>query len=477
MATLSLGEIAGAVGGQLFPDTRTPGSAAQERIAGYSIDSRSVRPGDLFFALVGPCNDGHRFVDEVVTRGAAALVVARDSGEFPGSPALVRVKDTTRALQDLGSYLRRRRRLKVIGITGSAGKTTAKEMTAAVVGERFRTHPSEGNLNNTYGLPLTLLRMPDETEAAVLEMGMSYQGEITRLVEIADPDIGVILNVLRVHLEHFGSLDRIARAKGELFRTMRHDSIAIFNADDAPTSKLGRSFRGERIPFGITSKAAAVRADRVELEGISGSRFQLWRGSEHAAVRLGMPGRHNIYNALAAASVGFSLGIAAEAIGRRLESVRPAAMRGVLYSLPNGVELLDDSYNSNPAAMKCLVELLRDLRPRGRRILVSGDMLELGSHGKKAHAQIGCSVAESGIDIFVAVGPLSALAADAARSAGGRIEVHHFTDSAVASPFVAGCARDGDLVVIKGSRGIAMERIVLAVREAAGSGSGTGGVV
>src|SRR6266704_6208452 len=250
MARLSLATIAKAVGGRLVLGRRPPEGGAEREIDGYSIDSRTVRPGDLFFAIVGPRMDGHDFVASALAKGAVAAVVAKGAAaKDKDAPALVRVKDTTRALQDLGAHARRARPLRVVGITGSAGKTTAKEMTAALLGRRFRVLKSEGNLNNTYGMPLMLLRLREEQEAAVLGMGMSYKGEIARLVEIADPDIGAILNVLRVHLEHFGSLEKIAAAKGELFRGMRRDAVAVYNADDRLVARLGRAFAGETVPY------------------------------------------------------------------------------------------------------------------------------------------------------------------------------------------------------------------------------------
>ncbi len=463
MATLRLGAIADALGGELTLGSTPPAGGAEHAVEGYSIDSRSVKRGDLFFALVGPQHDGHRFVGAALEGGAVAVIVGRGSGPFPEAPALIRVPDTTRALQDLGAHVRRVRPLKVVGITGSAGKTTAKELTAAVVAERYRAYRSEGNLNNTYGLPLSLLRMPDDREAAVLEMGMSYHGEITRLVEIGDPDVGVILNVLPVHLEHFGRLEKIAEAKGELFRTMREDAVAVYNADDPPTAKLGRAFAGRSIPYSVSSKSARIGADDITVEGLAGSRFTLRVGKETVRARIGIPGRHNIYNALAAAASGDALGIGAEAVARAIGSVQPVSMRGVLHRLKDGICLLDDTYNSNPPAMERVIEILVESQPRGRRVLVSGDMLELGSHGRKAHAHLGEQVAAAGIDLFVAVGPLSEQSAAAARSGGGAIEVHHFADSTTAADFVATALRAGDLIVVKGSRGTAMERVVRAV--------------
>src|SRR5881296_3458726 len=233
MPRLGLAEIARAARGKVILGARPPARGAEHEVEGYSIDSRTVKAGELFFAIVGPRLDGHEFVNAAMARGAVAAVVMRGrTRRYAEAPALIAVQDTTRALQDVAAHVRRARPLRVVGITGSAGKTTAKEMTAAVLGRRFRVLKSEGNLNNTYGLPLMLLRLGADHETAVLEMGMSYKGEIARLVEIADPDVGAILNVLRVHLEHFGTLDKIAEAKGELFRGMRKDAVAVYNADD-----------------------------------------------------------------------------------------------------------------------------------------------------------------------------------------------------------------------------------------------------
>jgi UDP-N-acetylmuramoyl-tripeptide--D-alanyl-D-alanine ligase len=494
VATLRLAEIAAATKGELAPGggaaggTKSGGAAAHgaalgdRRVDGYSIDTRSLRKGDLFVAIVGPRVDGHDFVGEAVRRGASAVVVARGGPQtWKDAPAIVKVKDSTRALQDLGAHVRRRRPLRVIGITGSAGKTTAKEMTAAVLGTRFRTHRSEGNLNNTYGLPLTLLRMADDCEASVLEMGMSYKGEIARLVEIADPDVGVILNVLRVHLEHFPSLDGIARAKGEMFAGLRRDAAAVYNADDPRVARLGRAFRGTTLSYGMVAKGCDVTARGVEPEGLGGVRFTLEHGREKTSVRLAIAGRHHVYNALAAAACGYACGIASDAIAAGLAAVKPAPMRGVLHRRADGTEILDDSYNSNPTAMERVIDLLQAAEPRGRRVLVAGDMLELGPYASRAHARIGALASKAGLDLFVAVGPLSEKAAEAARRPAGRggkspargqgrgsprgggPEVRHFDTSDEAGAWLKDAVRPGDLVLVKGSRGMKMERVVQAL--------------
>ena len=479
MARLSLASIARAVSGEVVLGTRPPRAGAEHEVDGYGIDSRTVKAGELFFAIVGPRFDGHEFVKAAVGRGAVAAVVAKGTAAtYPDAPALVRVKDTTRALQDLGAHVRRLRPLRVVGITGSAGKTTAKEMTAAVLGQRFKVLKSEGNLNNTYGLPLVLLRLQEDHEVAVLEMGMSYQGEITRLVEIADPDAGAILNVLRVHLEHFGSLEKIAQAKGELFAGMRRDATAVFNADDRLVARLGAAFKGPKIPYGVVARKARVRAEAIEVEGLAGSRFILRTDGGSVPVRLSLPGRHNVFNALAAASLGLAMGLECEPIRRGLEAVRPASMRGVLHRLASGAEILDDSYNSNPAAMERAIESLQAASPRGRRVLVSGDMLELGPYEVQAHARLGRQVAEAGIDLFVAVGPLSRRAADSARAAGAR-DVKHVPDSEAAADLVTSAVQPGDLILVKGSRGMRMERVVQALlkrdAQAATDGADRGG--
>jgi UDP-N-acetylmuramoyl-tripeptide--D-alanyl-D-alanine ligase len=474
MARLTLDEVGRATGGRVTLGAQAQASGLQTPIEGYSIDSRTLSAGDLFFAIVGPRVDGHDFVEDAVRKEASAVVVAKGGPQrWPGAKAIVRVSDTTRALQDLGAHVRRRRPLKVVGITGSAGKTTAKEMTHAVLETRLRTHRSEGNLNNAWGLPLTLLRMSDGCEASVLEMGMSYAGEIARLVAIADPDVGVILNVLPVHLEHFGSLDGIARAKGELFAGLRRDAVAVYNADDARVARLGRAFEGETIPYGLTARRVEVTASSVVSKGIAGTHFTLRRGSERAKVTLRLAGRQHVYNALAAAAAGFACGLDAKSIARGLGRVRPAAMRGEVHRTPKGVVIVDESYNSNPAAMERALELLADTRPRGRRILAMGDMLELGPSAARAHATLGRLAARSGIDLMVAVGPLSRHAADAASAAGrstGRTRrgakspaVHPFDDSESAARFLLSEARRGDLVLVKGSRGMKMERVVRAL--------------
>jgi len=430
-------------------------------VESYSIDTRTLKPGDLFFALMGPNHDAHRFVPEAIRNGAAAVVISRGrAGDFPGA-AVLRVQDTTRALQDLGGWVRRRQPVRVLGITGSTGKTTTKEMTAAVMEEAMPTLKSAGNLNNTFGLPLCLLELEPRHRAAVLEMGMSYAGELTKLAAIADPDVGVLTNVYPVHLEHFLSVEAIADAKGELFRGMRDDAVAVYNADDPEATRVVLPFPGRKIGFGFSEKAE-VRATRLDSLPSGSTRFRLSGAGEDLEPEIPFPGRHHVANALAAAAAAHAAGADGTAILRGLAKTKPLPMRGALLRMKGDVRVLDETYNSNPIALARTLETLSRM-PAARKVVAAGDMLELGPAGEEAHRAMGEEVARSGAALFVAVGDLSKHAAESARAA-GLAEVRHFPDSAAAAAWTAAALRPGDLVLVKGSRGMAMERIVEAIR-------------
>jgi UDP-N-acetylmuramoyl-tripeptide--D-alanyl-D-alanine ligase len=464
MARLSLAEAARGTEGVLLRGD--PGTT----VGSYSIDTRTLKRGDLFFALAGPNHDAHRFVPEALGKGAAGVVISRGRvTDFPGDAAIIRVPDTTRALQDLGRWIRHRQAVKVIGITGSTGKTTTKEMTAAVMEEAMPTLKSRGNLNNTFGLPLCLLEMEPAHQAAVLEMGMSYPGELKLLASIADPDVGVLTNVYPVHLEHFPSLAAIADAKGELFRGMREDATAVYNADDAEATRVALLFPGRKIGFGFTERAE-VRAAELRHETPGSTRFRLIGAGADLDVEIAFPGRHHVANSLAAAAAAHAAGAGPEAIRRGLARTRPLPMRGALLRLRGPVQILDETYNSNPRAMERALETLAAM-PASRKIVAAGDMLELGPSEAEAHRALGENVAQSGAALFVAVGPLSRLAAESARAAGVP-EVRHFHDSAAAAAWTAGAVRPGDLILVKGSRGIAMERVVEALRTSLGAEEG-----
>ncbi|MCI0567000.1 MAG: UDP-N-acetylmuramoyl-tripeptide--D-alanyl-D-alanine ligase [Acidobacteria bacterium] len=432
----------------------------------FSIDTRTLKPGDVFFALVGANHDAHRFVPEAIRKGAKVVVISRGrSGDFPGEAAVLRVADTTRALQDLACWVRHQQEVKVLGITGSSGKTTTKEMAAAIMEDAMPTLKSSGNLNNTYGLPLCLLGLESTHRAAVLEMGMSYPGELTKLAAIADPDVGVLINVHPVHLEHFPSVSAIADAKGELFRGMRQDAVAVYNADDSQSTRVALPFPGKKIGFGF-GEGVSVRAVDLRPTQSGGTAFEITFDGGRLPVEIHFPGRHHVANALAAAAGSWACGVRGNSIQSGLSRVRPLPMRGAMLRFSGELRVLDETYNSNPKAMERTLETLAAI-PARRKVVVSGDMLELGPAGVQAHRLLGEQVAGAGAALFVAVGPLSKLAAESARAAGMQA-VQHFPDSSAAADYLVPGLADGDLILVKGSRGMVMERIVDAIRASRG---------
>ncbi|MGD8377222.1 MAG: UDP-N-acetylmuramoyl-tripeptide--D-alanyl-D-alanine ligase [Acidobacteriota bacterium] len=462
MVELTLAGAASAMGGRLT------GNGGDVVPSGYSIDSRTLRRGDLFFALVGPNHDGHRFAGAAADAGACALVADREM-DLP--VPVLQVADTTRGLQDLASHVRRRPDLKVVGITGSAGKTTAKEMTYAVVSGLSPAYRSQGNLNNLYGLPLSLLRMPASTHVAVLEMGMSYAGELRRLTRIARPDVGVLLNVGRAHLQNFVSVQEIAQAKAELFEEMGSGGTGIFNADDELVRRVADRFSGFTFTFAI-DRDADLRATRVTPEGFAGTRFRVVHGNAGIEGRIPFLGVHHVYNALAALAVGYMLGGDLAGMMESLEQIAPLPGRGERLQLPGDIRLIDDTYNSNPAALRRAIGALVAAAPAGsRRVLVTGDMLELGDHGPAAHQEAGRHAAEARLEVVVAVGPLSEQTAESAGE-GGVATVVHLPDSEEAAAAVADLVRPGDTVLVKGSRGMRMERVVQALQVRAAGAQG-----
>jgi len=461
----TLESIAAIMGGAL--------SGAGEQIpSGCSIDSRTLQPGELFFAIVGPHHDGHRFAQAAVAAGACGLVVsnmdsrpdAAGAARRAGIP-LITVSDTLRGLQDLAAHIRRAHPVKVIGITGSAGKTTTKEMTRHVLEGAFRVHASRGNLNNLYGCPLSLTELTAQHQACVLELGMSTHGELTRLAEIADPDIGILTNVSGAHLANFTSLSDYADAKAELFAGMRDNTTGIFNNDDDQCRRILSGYRGYAVTCGM-DRPSDLTASDYRLDGLEGSTFEVRHArngsSRRVQVRMRFAGRHHVYNALMAIAAAYMLGMDLEAAAARLADLSPLGMRGRVLKLKGGLRVLDDSYNSNPGAMRFALQLLREAgQTGGRRVLVFGDMLELGSAGMEAHRELGEAIAAAGVDLAVGVGKLAGVALGALEQAphGGAAR-HHFESSQEAAEWMAGAARPGDLILVKGSRGIALEKVV-----------------
>jgi UDP-N-acetylmuramoyl-tripeptide--D-alanyl-D-alanine ligase len=454
----------------------TPPSAdSVARLAGVSIDSRSIQPGELFVAIRGPRFDGHDFVAAAFGRGAAAAVVdARRAAEYPEEirDRLLAAEDTLRTLQDLArAYCDGWRKAnpgrRMAAVTGSAGKTTTKEILAALLATRFRVLKSEGNLNNEYGLPLTLFRLTDEHDAAVVELGMSHRGELARLAEIAQPDVGVVTNVAPVHLEFFSSVDEIALAKRELIEGLGGaEPVAVLNAADPRVAKFGEGFRGRVLRYGL-SETAEFRAENVEDRGMEGSAFDYESPEELTRLRLPLAGRHNVLNALAALTAASEWGITAAIAKKALPELQPSSMRGEFLKFALGFAVINDCYNSNPVALERMIDLLAATPGYRRRILVAGEMRELGPASGELHERTGKYAASNGeIDWIFGV------AGDAERIVQGAIEAGHpaeqtqmFASSEEAAQKLAEFIAPGDLILIKGSRGVHMESIAVRLRE------------
>jgi UDP-N-acetylmuramoyl-tripeptide--D-alanyl-D-alanine ligase len=477
----TLAEVAGALG------VAAPmGLDPLARVAGISIDSRSIRAGELFFAIHGPRHDGHTFVDGALARGALAVVVARERmGGFPAATRekLLGVADTTAALGELARAVRRRWGRRVAGITGSVGKTTTKEILAALLGARFRVLKSEGNLNNEYGLPLMLSQLEETHEAAVLEMGMSRAGELARLAKIAEPDVAVVTRVAPVHLEFFSSLDEIAAAKRELIEGLTgKESVAVLNADDPFVAGFRTAAPGRVVTFGAASPAD-FRAEAIEDHGALGSAFQFVSPTERARLEIPLAGRHAVTNALAALAAASVWGVGAAEAKRVFPQLRPARMRGEVLRFDDGFALINDCYNSSPVALAAMIDLLASTPGYRRRILAAGEMLELGNTSPMLHREAGRLAAGTGkIDWIVGVqGNAQEIVLGAIAEGHSEKQARFFPSSEEAAKFIPGLVQPGDLLLVKGSRGVKMERIVEAllagrapvdVREDAGDAAG-----
>jgi UDP-N-acetylmuramoyl-tripeptide--D-alanyl-D-alanine ligase len=458
----TLAEVAGALGA-----TAPPGIDPVARLAGVSIDSRTLRAGELFIAIHGPRHDGHAFVLAAFDAGARAAVVARERApEYPEAirRKLLVVERPLAALQQLAQAVRRRWGRRMAAVTGSTGKTTTKEILAGLLSARFRVLKSEGNLNNEYGLPLSLLRLEPEHDAAVMELGMSRRGELARLAAIGEPDVGVVTNVAPVHLEFFSSVDEIALAKRELIEGLAGaDPVAVLNADDARVARFAENFRGRVLAFGVEAHAD-VRAENIVVRGPHGSAFDCQTPAWRARLELPLPGLHNVRNALAAVAAASVWGITAEEVQRALLQVKPAAMRGEVLHLGPGVTVINDCYNSNPVALAAAVDLLAVATDVTRRILVAGEMLELGPASAELHRNAGAYAARKVDWIFGVQGHAAEVVAGAKAAGHDAGRARFFDDAAQAAEYLAAFAERGDLLLVKGSRGVKMERIVEALQ-------------
>ena len=444
---LSLSRIAEFIAATVDSDPR---AIAQ----GYSIDSRTVQPGELFFAVKGERLDGHDYVEAALRRGAAAAVIRKDQlARYRDPKGLLAVDDTLVALQTLATAVRKLWGKTAIGITGSMGKTTTKEAVAHLLSTRYRVHRTKGNFNNHFGLPLGLLTLEPEYDLAVVEMGMSHAGEIAALAHIALPSQGVVTNVAPVHLEYFESIAGIARAKYELIEALPGSGTAFLNADDEYVSQFGRDFKGKVVLFGL-KPIADVRAERIEAAGTEGTRFDLIFAGMRQTVHSPLLGQHNIYNVLAAAAVAMEHGITPSQVAEALPTLTPADKRGEVVHLGN-ITAINDCYNCNPQALNAMVDTLASMGAK-RRIVVAGEMLELGPEGEELHRQCGEHIAKRAIDVLLGVRGSAEAMVDAARKAGIRAEFVATPEEA--GEWLAREARDGDLVLLKASRGVKLEK-------------------
>jgi UDP-N-acetylmuramoyl-tripeptide--D-alanyl-D-alanine ligase len=430
------------------------GKFSDDVASGYSIDSRTVGPGELFFAVKGERLDGHDFVEQALEKGAAAAVLRKDQiSRYVATERLLSVEDTLVALQTLATAVRKLWGKPLIAVTGSAGKTTTKDAIAHVLSTRFRVLKSEGNFNNHFGLPLMLLKLEPEHDVAVIEMGMSHAGEIRALAKIAQPEVGVVTNVAPVHLEFFDSLAGIARAKYELVESLPPNGVAVLNADDEYVSQFGRGFKGKVVMYGMRAMAD-VRAEKIQSQGQEGVEFDVVIGSVRERAKLPLVGGHNVLNALAAVAVGLERGLKPSEVVTALATLVAADKRGQVLQVGN-ITVINDCYNSNPKALEAMVDALAAMRAK-RRIVVAGEMLELGSAGEDMHRQAGRHIAEKKIDFLVGVRGLAQMMTDGALQVGTRAEFVATPEEA--GEWLARETRDGDVVLLKASRGVKLEK-------------------
>ena len=437
---------------------RGPADAAFRRTV---TDSREVEPGDLFFALHGAHHDGHDFAGEAIAGGAAGLVVERPLDVSDGV-TVFQVSDSLSALQRLAAYWRARHEVRVVGVTGSVGKTTCKEIVAAVLGARWRVHKSEFNRNTEIGLPLALLQLAPEHERAVLEMAMYGPGEIELLCRIAQPQIGVVMNVGPVHMERLGSMGAIVAAKAELVEALPQGGLAVLNGDDAPVAAMATRTRARVLLFG-RSEQCHVRGSDLTGRGLDGISFRLSYQDSSVAVETPLPGRHHLYPCLAAAAVGLAEGMALSEIADALSQAPPELRLRVLPG-PNGSTILDDSYNASPQSMLAALDLLSELSPGrggGRRIALLGEMRELGAAEDEGHRQVGERAADC-VDLLLVVGERARPLYEAARSAGSA-EARFLTLADEAIPILRAELQPGDHLLVKASRAVALESVVGAL--------------
>lgn len=452
---LTFSRIARMIGGELV-------QGGDVEVSSVVIDSREVKPDSVFFAIRGERLDGHQFLGQALATAPGA-VVSTVPERVPAGRGIVRVDDTTAALRNLAAAIRREFPFLLIGITGSAGKTTTKEMIFTLVSTERRSFKSWGNFNNQIGAPLCLSNAPDGIEVVVSEIGMNHAGEIAEIAGALRPDFGVYTNVAPVHIEFFGSIEGIAAAKRELLENLRPGGTVVVNNDNEYVVGLSRDYDGPKVTYGIDSEAE-FRATSIRERGLLGTRFVLEAEGTPRELELALPGRHNLENLLAAIATARAAGISWDGVESGVREVKPAYHRGVIVPW-RGATIYDDTYNSNPYALQRALELMVQADAAGRKIAVIGDMLELGEQELDYHREAGRSIPPS-IDFVAGVGRRTEALLEGARAAGfDESSLRHFDDAASAGEFLRSFLREGDLVLIKGSRGVGLDRAVAMLEE------------
>ena len=452
MKHMSLSEIATACGGTYYGDE----ALLAKEVTGVAIDSRKIEPGYLFIPIKGARVDGHTFIPQVMEAGALCCLseMALENADHP----YILVKSCTAALKALAEHYRTSLGIKVVGITGSVGKTSTKEMIASVLSQKYKVLKTEGNFNNEIGLPLTIFRIREEHEIAVLEMGISDFGEMHRLAKMARPDICVMTNIGLCHLENLGDRDGILKAKSEIFDFIREDAVIVLNGDDDKLSAIKEIKGITPLFFGLSGKFDAY-AEQIQSRFLRGISCTLHLDDESIDVLIPIPGTHMVYNALAGALIGKKLGLTAAEIKNGIEALAPVSGRGNLIAT-DSLLIIDDCYNANPISTKASLDVLSSAD--SRKVAILGDMFELGENEKKLHADIGSYAAERGIDVLITIGELSK---HIAKGANGAIRSLHFDTKADFLARASEILKKGDSVLVKASHGMEFPEIVEALRQ------------
>jgi len=459
MAQFTAHELRLATGGDLrFGAETTP-------VFGVSTDSRYIQSGEVFVALTGEAFDGHNFIMNCFAKGAAGVITSRGVDyTVPADAFVIVVQDTLKALQDIARLHRQRFAIPVIGITGSNGKTTTKDMIASVLEQRFRTLKTQANFNNEIGLPQTLLGLKQDHQVAVVEMGMRGLGEIRTLAKIALPTLGVVTNVAETHMELLGSLENICKAKAELIEGLSDQGTAFLNGDDQLVRKMVQCCQGDVVLYG-TAAGNDVRAVDFQIQSAQETRVRVLAGRKEFDVTIPLPGRHNVVNAMAAVAVGLHLGLSVQEIQAGLSQFTPSAMRMDISLTKKGYKLIDDVYNASPLSMRAAIDTLSDLA-QGRRIAVLGDMLELGAISEDAHLEIGRHAARAGVSVLLTFGVQARFIAKGAQQIAKDLDyTESYDDMSKLVKKLVEIAKPGDTILVKGSRGMRMERVITALHE------------